>query len=110
MAARLIPESDPWHAQALTRITELERQTRELLARETRRDSGTVYVRPELVVEIAFSDLQSSTRYPGGLALRLARVKRYREDKRSADADTMQSVRKIYDSQQGGAVTSAVHP
>jgi DNA ligase-1 len=78
----------------------LERQTRELLARETRRDSGTVYVRPELVVEIAFSDLQASTRYPGGLALRLARVKRYREDKRSADADTMQSVRKIYDSQQ----------
>jgi DNA ligase-1 len=79
----------------------LELQTRELLARETRRDSGTVYVRPELVVEIAFSDLQASTRYPGGFALRLARVKRYREDKRPEDADTMESVRKIYDSQQG---------
>jgi DNA ligase-1 len=88
----------------------LEWQTRELLARETRRDSGTVYVRPELVVEIAFSDLQSSSRYPGGFALRLARVKRYREDKRSEDADTLQSVRKIYNSQQVGAVTSAVHP
>ena len=73
----------------------LESQTRELLARETRRDSGTVFVRPELVVEIAFSDLQASTRYPGGFALRLARVKRYREDKRPEDADTMDSVRKI---------------
>jgi DNA ligase-1 len=80
----------------------LEWQTHELLAREIRRDEGTVYVRPELVVEIAFSDLQASTRYPGGFALRLARVKRYREDKRIDDADTMQSVRKIYASQQGG--------
>ena len=59
----------------------LEWQTRELLARETRREGITVYVRPELVVEIAFSDLQASPRYPGGLALRLARVKRYRDDK-----------------------------
>ena len=63
----------------------LEWQTRELLARETRRDQFTVYVRPELVVEIAFSDLQDSPRYAGGLALRLARVKRYREDKTVAD-------------------------
>jgi len=73
----------------------LEWQTKELLARETRRDQWTVYVRPELVVEIAFSDLQTSTRYPGGLALRLARVKRYRNDKRAEDADSMDSVRKI---------------
>ena len=79
----------------------LESQTRELLARDTRRDSEIIFVRPELVVEIAFSDLQASTRYPGGFALRLARVKRYREDKRPEDADTMDSVRKIYDSQQG---------
>jgi DNA ligase 1 len=71
-------------------------QTRELLARETGRDQWTVYVRPELVVEIAFSDLQASTRYPGGLALRLARVKRYRDDKRAEEADTMESVRRIY--------------
>ncbi len=84
----------------------LEWQTRELLARETSRDSWTVYVRPELVVEIAFSDLQSSTRYPGGLALRLARVKRYREDKRLEDADNMDSVRKIFAAQSGSQVSA----
>ncbi len=77
----------------------LEWQTQEFLARETRRDEWTVHVRPELVVEIAFSDLQASPRYPGGLALRLARVKRYREDKRADEADTMESVRRIYESQ-----------
>jgi DNA ligase-1 len=77
----------------------LEWQTKELLAREIRRDQWTVHVRPELVVEIAFSDLQDSPRYPGGLALRLARVKRYREDKRAKEADTMESVRRIYDAQ-----------
>jgi DNA ligase-1 len=79
----------------------LEWQTRELLARETHRDPGTVYVRPELVVEIAFSDLQASTRYPGGLALRLARVKRYRDDKPVDTADSMESVRRIYAAQAG---------
>ena len=62
---------------------------------------ATVYVRPELVVEIAFSDLQASPRYPGGLALRLARVKRYRDDKQARDADTMESVRRIYAAQGG---------
>lgn len=77
----------------------LEWQTREFLARETHRDQWTVYIRPELVVEIAFSDLQESKRYPGGLALRLARVKRYREDKRASDADNMESVRRIYAAQ-----------
>ena len=71
-------------------------QTRELLARETRRDQWTVYVRPELVVEIAFSDLQASSRYPGGMALRLARVKRYRDDKRADGADDMEAVRRIF--------------
>ena len=60
---------------------------------------GYGVVRPEIVVEIAFSDLQASPRYPGGLALRLARVKRYRDDKRAQDADTMASVRRIFDSQ-----------
>jgi DNA ligase-1 len=79
----------------------LEWQTKELLARETHRDQWTVFVRPELVVEIAFSDLQASVRYPGGLALRLARVKRYRDDKRAEDADTMESVRRIYTAQAG---------
>lgn len=74
-------------------------QTQELLARAVRSDSSTVYVRPELVVETAFSDLQASPRYPGGIALRLARVKRYRDDKPAAEADTMESVRRIFASQ-----------
>jgi DNA ligase-1 len=77
----------------------LDWQTRELLARELRTDQWTVYVRPELVVEIAFSDLQASSRYPGGLALRLARVKRYRTDKRAEEADTMESVRRLHAAQ-----------
>jgi DNA ligase 1 len=53
------------------------------------------------VVEVAFSDLQASTRYPGGLALRLARVKRYRDDKRAEDADSMESVRHLFAAQAG---------
>jgi DNA ligase-1 len=77
----------------------LEWQTKELLAREIRRDEMTVYVQPELVAEIAFSDLQASPRYPGGVALRLARVKRYRTDKGADQADTMTTVRRIYESQ-----------
>lgn len=80
----------------------LEWQTREFLAREIRHDDWTVHVRPELVVEIAFSDLQASPRYPGGLALRLARVKRYRDDKRPEEADTMESVRRIFAAQSAG--------
>ncbi len=79
--------------------TVLDWQTREFLARESRRDSSTVYVRPELVVEVAFSDLQASVRYPAGLALRLARVKRYRDDKAATEADTMESVRALYAAQ-----------
>jgi DNA ligase-1 len=71
-------------------------QTRELQAREVQRDEWTVYVRPELVVEIAFNDLQESTHYPGGLALRFARVKGYRPDKQVNDADTIDTVRRIF--------------
>jgi DNA ligase-1 len=74
----------------------LQWQTKELLAREIRRDELTVYVRPELVVEIAFSDIQASPRYPAGLALRLARVKRYRTDKRAEEADSLEAVRWIF--------------
>jgi len=70
-------------------------QTSRLLALEDRRDSYTVYVRPELVVEIAFDGVQRSPRYPGGLALRFARVLRYREDKSAADADTIEMVRAL---------------
>jgi len=77
----------------------LEWQTQEFLSRESHRDGYTVYVRPEMVVEIAFSDLQASPRYPGGLALRLARVKRYRPDKKLEDADNMDTVRKIFEAQ-----------
>ena len=56
-----------------------------------------VQVRPELVVEIAFDGVQTSPRYPGGVALRFARVMRYREDKRAEDADTIDAVRAIHD-------------
>jgi DNA ligase-1 len=71
-------------------------QTEELLKREVSRDQWTVRVRPELVVEVMFNDLQASPRYRGGLALRFARIKRYRPDKDAADADTMEAVRRIY--------------
>ena len=74
-------------------------QTQALLAREIGRDEWIVHVRPELVVEVAFNDLQASPQYPGGLALRFARVKRYRTDKSAADAGTMESVRAIYQGQ-----------
>lgn len=67
-------------------------QTEKFLSIETGRDEWTVYLRPELVVEIAFSDIQESPRYPAGMALRFARVKRYRPDKPAAEADTIQTV------------------
>jgi DNA ligase 1 len=70
-------------------------QTAQFLAREVDRDGHIVYVRPELVAEIAFNDVQRSTRYPGGFALRLARVIRYRDDKTCAEADTIDAVRAI---------------
>ena len=56
-------------------------------------------MRPELVVEIAFNDVQASPHYPGGLALRFARVKRYRPDKTAAEADTIDTVRALYAAQ-----------
>jgi ATP-dependent DNA ligase I len=70
-------------------------QTARLLELEHHRDDWTVYVRPELVVEIAFDGVQRSPRYPGGVALRFARVLRYREDKPAAEADTIASVRDL---------------
>jgi DNA ligase 1 len=73
----------------------LEWQTKELLARETRREGIAVMVRPELVVEIALDGVQSSTRYPGGVALRFARVKRYRSDKGAEEADTIDELRAL---------------
>jgi DNA ligase-1 len=71
-------------------------QTEKLLQLEIARDDYTVYVSPEVVVEIAFNDLQESPHYPGGLALRFARVKAYRPDKPAAEADTIETVREIY--------------
>jgi DNA ligase-1 len=71
-------------------------QTERLQELETHRDSHTVFVRPELVVEIAFDGVQTSSRYPGGVALRFARVKGYRPDKRPDEADTIETVRAIH--------------
>jgi len=73
----------------------LEWQTHALLARETGRHGIAVLVRPELVVEIALDGVQSSTRYRGGVALRFARVKRYRPDKRTEEADTIDDLRAL---------------
>jgi DNA ligase-1 len=71
-------------------------QTEKLRAMEISHDRHTVYVRPELVVEIAFNEVQASAQYPGGLALRFARVKSYRQDKPATEADTIETVREIY--------------
>jgi DNA ligase-1 len=72
-------------------------QTKRLQEIESSRDRWTVYVRPEVVVEIAFNDIQASPQYPGGVALRFARVKRYRPDKSPQDADTLETVRAIFE-------------
>ncbi len=71
-------------------------QTERLLELESRSDRWTVHVRPELVVEIAFDGVQTSSRYPGGMALRFARVLRYRTDKDASEADTVETVRAIH--------------
>jgi DNA ligase-1 len=71
-------------------------QTARLLELEIGRDAYTVHVRPELVVEVAFNEIQASPQYPGGLALRFARVKRYRPDKTAAEADTIDAVRALH--------------
>ena len=73
----------------------LEWQTEELLAREIGRDGITVYVRPELVVEVALDGVQASTRYAGGVALRFARVRRYRNDKTAEAADPIEAVQAL---------------
>jgi ATP-dependent DNA ligase I len=73
----------------------LQWQTEQLLAREVERRGIAVLVRPELVVEIALDGVQASTRYPGGVALRFARVKRYRSDKEPGDSDTIDDLRAL---------------
>ncbi len=77
----------------------LQWQTEALSALQVASDGWTVHVRPELVVEVAFGDVQESPRYPAGLALRFARVKRYRPDKPASEADTVQAVRAIFERQ-----------
>ena len=83
-----------WQTQALQKI-------------EIGREGHVVHVRPELVVEIAFNDVQTSPHYPGGLALRFARVKRYRDDKTAAQADTIETVREIHRAATGGTTSPA---
>ena len=79
--------------RAVAHYRGLDAQTERLLALETTRTRYAVHVRPELVVEIAIDGVQRSSRYPGGVALRFARVKGYREDKQPADADTIDTLR-----------------
>jgi DNA ligase-1 len=73
----------------------LEWQTKTFQELATFREGHVVHLRPEMVVEVAFSDVQESPRYPGGMALRLARVKAYRPDKSPEEADTVETVRAI---------------
>ena len=101
---------DPEHGGFVMLGKTFKGLTDEMLAWQTRKlrelaiadDGWAVHVRPELVAEIAFSDVQESPHYPGGMALRFARVKRYREDKTAAEADTVDTVRKIFAAQAGG--------
>jgi DNA ligase-1 len=80
-------------------------QTKRLLEIERERDAHTVYVRPELVVEIACNDIQKSPHYPGGMALRFARLKAYRDDKSVEEADSIDRVRELYRQQTGQETT-----
>jgi DNA ligase-1 len=74
----------------------LKWQTARLLELESRHTASTVFVHPQLVVEIAFDGIQTSTRYPGGVALRFARVLRYRDDKGAEEADTIATIRLLH--------------
>ena len=71
-------------------------QTAKLQELKVGEEGHVVHVRPELVVEVAFDGVQASPQYPGGMALRFARVKRYRPDKGAAEADTVAAVREIF--------------
>jgi DNA ligase-1 len=75
-------------------------QTERLHGLEVATEGHVVFVRPELVVEVAFNDVQESPQYPAGIALRFARVKRYREDKAPEQVDTVEAVRQILEAQQ----------
>jgi DNA ligase-1 len=70
-------------------------QTERFLGLETRRERHVVHLRPEQVVEVAFDGIQTSSRYPAGMALRFARVLRYRDDKTAEEADDLATVRDV---------------
>jgi DNA ligase 1 len=92
--------TDEMLAWQTTRLLELADPEQRWPEGQDRREAyGVVWVRPELVVEIAFDGVQASRRYPGGLALRFARVLRFRPDKSPAEADTIDSVREIWSAQ-----------
>jgi DNA ligase-1 len=82
-------------------------QTKRLQEIATEKGDWVVRVRPELVVEIAFNDIQKSPHYPGGLALRFARLKTYRDDKRPDEADTIETVREIYRRRTGDSLEAS---
>jgi DNA ligase-1 len=88
----------------------LEWQTAAFLERETGRDGHVVHVRPELVVEVAFNDIQDSPFYEGGFALRFARVKGYRPDKTAGQADTIDTVRRIYEAARSSPTLGSSNP
>jgi DNA ligase 1 len=76
-------------------------QTKKFLELEIARDAYTVYLRPDVVAEIAFNEIQASSQYPGGLTLRFARVKRYRSDKTAGEADTLATIQRMYQQMTG---------
>jgi DNA ligase-1 len=78
---------------------EFQEMTRRLLALERSRRAGTVFVEPRVVVEVLFNELQESSQYKSGLALRFARIARVREDKNPVEADTIQTLRQLYEKQ-----------
>lgn len=96
-----VPPGEPGHFVMLGKTFKgmtdemLAWQTKRFLELETSRERHVVHLRPVQVVEIAFDGLQRSTRYPGGLALRFARVLRYRDDKTAEEADTIETVRSL---------------
>ncbi len=78
---------------------EFEEMTQRLLALERDRERKVVFVQPSVVVEVLFNEVQESNRYESGLALRFARITRLRDDKQAAEADTLQTLQRLYEAQ-----------
>ena len=78
---------------------EFRQMTDRLLALETHRKRGTVFVEPMVVVEVLFNEIQTSPQYESGLALRFARITRLRDDKAPEDADTLRTLRSLFERQ-----------